>query len=108
MKNHLNLKSISLCKDFNLFFLNLPKVSVIYSIDPGFSLFLFRDAPYLTKLRMRCQDELIIAVKNYISEAKDYNNKFDIEKDEIYYRYSHNAGFFEVLGTFPILQKITV
>jgi hypothetical protein len=116
--NYLDLKSIALCKDFNFFLLKLPKVSAIYSLDPSFSLFLFRDTPYLTKLRMNCQDELIIAVKIYISGKKivshtienfikkNYNNIFHVEKDEIYYTdhyirwLLHNTGFFEVLGPF--------
>lgn len=114
--NHLNLKPIALCKDFNLFLLKLSKVSTIYLLDPSFSLFLFRDIPYLTKLRMNCQDELIIAIKIYIPgkkivslgnfKRKNYVKTFYVEKDELYYTdhyirwFLHNIGFFEVLGPF--------
>lgn len=104
---HLDLKIFPLNMDFNFFLLKLSKVPAIYVFDPGFSLFLFKDPLYLTKLRMNCQDELIIAVKIHISSMEKAKNcNYKLARDEIYYTdhyirwLLHNAGFFEVLGPF--------
>ncbi len=113
--NFLTLKPVSIKKDFNSFLLSLTKTPVIYSFDPCFSSFLFRDISYLAKLRTLCRDELVIAIKTYTDKkvqsntvedfiSKNYDNAFSIEKDEIYYvdgyiRWLlHDSGFFEVLG----------
>ncbi|MES2142750.1 MAG: hypothetical protein V4471_07725 [Pseudomonadota bacterium] len=115
----LGLKAISICKSFNSFLLALPKSSVIYSLDPGFSIFLFRDIAYLKKLRSSCKDEVVIAIKIHITNKKIEKNtvdnfiyknfskhKFYTEREEIYYTDAyirwvlHDTGFFEVLGPF--------
>jgi hypothetical protein len=116
----LELKAIALCQDFSGFLANLPRTSAIYALDPSFSLVIFRNAAYITKLRMNCKDELIVAVKVHISDPNEQSNSiavenfinqnyadaFYAEKNELYYSdcylrwFLHNAGFFEVLGPF--------
>lgn len=114
----LDLTPMAIAKDFTFFFLNLPKVSAIYSFDISFSVFLFRDTSYLRKLRAHCRDEIIIAIPVYMQNEFKHNysvekfitgnigSAFFYEKGEIFYSDSyirwllHDAGFFEVLGPF--------
>lgn len=119
--NDLNFKKLPIFGSFSSFLVNLPKSSVIYLLDPGFSIFLFKDIAYLKKIRMKCKDEVVISVKIYVDNEANQNTvenfilknfakqKFYTERDELYYTDAyirwvlHDTGFFEVIGPFTPL-----